>query len=89
MRINIDDKDLELLIEKKRDYIGGKEWGTFGAIDSVLLILSTYTARYEGLFVSSRIIKALFYLFAIIQLGIAIVQIHKRIFHNYTKKRIC
>lgn len=86
MRINIDDKDLELLIEKKRDYIGAKEWGTFGVVDSVLLILSTYTARYEGLFVPSRIIKALFYLFAIIQLGIAVVQIHKRIFCNYTKK---
>lgn len=88
MKINIEAKDLELLIEKKRDYIGVKEWGTFGLIDSVLLILSTYTAQYEGLAVPSWIIKTLFYLFAMFQLCLAVIQVRKKIFHNYTKKNL-
>lgn len=86
MKMNIEERDLELLIEKKKDYIGVKEWGTFGVIDSLLLILSTYTAQYDGLAIPSKIIKLFFYLFATFQLCYAVIQVYKKIFRNYTEK---
>lgn len=67
MKLNIDSRDLELLIEKKREYIG-KKYGIVGLIEAVLLALSAYTESYEGLLIPATVIKCVF-------VGIAVIQI--------------
>lgn len=68
MRLLIDTKDLELLVEKKRDYIGNQV--TFDTwIAAVSFILSVLTAQYDQIgLLSGNQIKTIFILIGIIYL---------------------
>ena len=54
MRLLINKKDLALLLEQKRDYIGNRV-----AVDTVIagisFLLSAFTASYNDIFFASRI----------------------------------
>ena len=66
MRLLIEKKDLELLLEKKRDFIGNKV--TFDTIIAgISFLLSTFTATYEDILgIPGKIIKSIFCLIGII-----------------------
>ena len=66
MRLLIEKKDLELLLEKKRDFIGNKV--TFDTvITGISFLLSTFTATYEDILgIPGKIIKIIFCLIGII-----------------------
>mgnify|MGYP004647251233 CR=1 FL=1 len=66
MRLLIEKKDLELLLEKKRDFIGNKV--TFDTvIAGISFLLSTFTATYEDILgIPGKIIKIIFCLIGII-----------------------
>lgn len=81
MRLNIDSNKLELLLEKKRDYIG-KKYGLVGLIEALLLALSAYTESYDGLFLPSVVIKSAFVIIAIIEIIYFIKELVKP---RYTK----
>ena len=66
MRLLIEKKELELLLEKKRDFIGNKV--TFDTIIAgISFLLSAFTATYEGVLgIPGRIIKCIFCLIGMI-----------------------
>ena len=62
MRLLIDKKDLELLLEKKREFIGNKV-----AIDTIIagvsFLLSVFTASYDDILgIPGIVLKTIFWL---------------------------
>jgi len=82
MKLTIDKRELELLIEKKKDYIGSsRNW--LGALEAFLLLISAYTASYPALIIPSIVIKFVFSLIAALQLIMLIHEYYKK--PKYTK----
>lgn len=82
MKITIDKRDLALLIEKKKDYIGSnRNW--IGALEAVLLLVSAYTASYTGLIIPAIALKFFITLVAVLQLILLIYEYLKK--PKYTK----
>lgn len=85
MQLHIATPDLELLLERKRVYIGNKETGWLGLLDALVLLLSAYTCSVSASATWEIVIKTTFCLLAIMNILIAAWQIHQRAANNYTK----
>ena len=82
MRLLIDKKDLELLLEKKREFIGNKV-----AIDTIIagvsFLLSVFTASYDDILgIPGIVLKTIFCMIGILYC----MKIAKDIFHMYKDK---
>lgn len=83
MKMTIDKTELELLIEKKKDYIGTKNnW--LGAIEAVLLIFSAITATYPAIGVPPIVFKFAISLIAAVHLCLFVIDLKKK--PKYTKE---
>ncbi len=82
MKMTIDKTKLELLIEKKKDYIGTNR-NYLGAIEAVLLLISAYTSSYTGLIIPPMVLKFVIAIIAVLQFIMLIYEYIKK--PKYTK----
>lgn len=76
MKLSIDTKNLELLLEKKRDYIGRKV-SIIGIIEAVVLLISAITEPYSNPFIPAIVIKCAVLIVAVLQIAIFIKELMK------------
>lgn len=88
MKLYIDQKELDLLLERKREFIGTKQYGFVGIINAVLLLFSALTTEYGWRGIPAETIKTIFCLVAIVNIGVAVWQIYKAGNRNYTKEML-
>lgn len=81
MKLSINDKDLQLLLDKKQAYIG-KKVSVVGLLEAILLIISAITESYDHLLIPGILIKFIIVLIAVIQVIFIIRDIHRP---SYTK----
>lgn len=86
MKLYIDREELDLLLEKKRDYIGIRQYGFVGFVDAVLLLFSALTTEYGWKQIPAEVLKTTFVLVALINIGVAARQIYRAISKNYSKE---
>lgn len=76
MKLSIDPKELDLLLEKKRDYIGRKT-SIVGLVEAILLVISAYTESYDNFLIPSLAIKFGILVLAVIQVIFFVSELRK------------
>lgn len=85
MKMYIDSGDLELLLERKRSYIGAPKTNAIEFVNAMLLLFSAYTTSIDDSRINQIIIKVSFCIFAIIGIAQIIWREHQTRSNNYTK----
>lgn len=86
MRILVDEKDLKLLLEEKKNFIG-KEVAIDSIISAFSFLLSSVFAEYKSYFgISGKVFKSICVIAGLIFSGIVIMKIIKNQKNRYTHK---
>ncbi len=75
--LQIEDKSLELLLEKKREYIGNNKFSPINLISGIVLIISAFSSEFNIRMIPSEVLKA-----ALVFLGIIEIWLELRILHK-------
>lgn len=85
MKLYIDSSELELLLERKRAYIGNKETNVVSIVDAALLIFSVGTTAIDSSRVMEVVIKTVFGVVALANILLVLWQMRENRLNHYDK----
>lgn len=89
MQLYIDSTELELLLERKRSYIGTKDHSLIGTLDAFLLLYSAYTTNVGSSGTWNIVVRTTFCIAALCNIAVAFRQALHSATRDYTKDMLC